>query len=214
MTPLRIFIVDDNFVARRGLGSTLNAQNGLVVVGEASTGTEALMSLPKTDTDVVLMDIRMAGLDGIKTTIEIKRLMPGIKVLVLTVVDDPIILAHALNAGATGYLVYGHFTPESLVAAIKTICAGGTANTPPLKDLFPAMDTDLIQGLTATHMLTAREQDVLKMIATGCENREIARALNIEEKTVKNHINSIYSKLHITNRQQAVLFALNARVRS
>lgn len=214
MIPLRVFIVDDNFIARRGLCSTLGVQDGLTVVGEASTGTEAIRSLQQISADIVLMDIRMTGLDGIRTTIELKRLIPEIKVLVLTVVDDPIILAHALNAGATGYLVYGHFTPESLVAAVKTVGAGGAVATPPLKDLFPATDTELPQNVAAMHKLTVREDEVMQMIATGCENREIARSLNIEEKTVKNHINSIYSKLNITSRQQAVLIALNARTRS
>ena len=214
MKQLRVFIVDDNFIARRGLCSTLSAQGRIAIAGESSTGTEALMTIGQTNTDVVLMDIRMAGMDGIKTTLELKRLVPEIKVLVLTVVNDPIILAHALNAGAAGYLVYGHFTPESLVAAVMSVGAGRTVCAPPLAELFPEVDTDRSQGALTERKLTAREDEVLKMIATGSDNREIARALSIEEKTVKNHINSIYSKLNITSRQQAVLLVLSAQVRN
>jgi len=213
MKHLRIFIVDDNFIARRGLSSTLGSQDGITIAGESSTGTETLRIIKQVEADVVLMDIRMSGLDGIKTTLELKRLMPEIKVLVLTVVDDPIILAHALNAGASGYLVYGHFTPDSLVAAVRTIADGGSAGTPPLEELFPEVGTKHDQDKAAIQKLTAREDEVLRMIATGCDNREIARGLNIEEKTVKNHINNIYSKLAITNRQQAVLFTLSAKIR-
>lgn len=213
MNELRVFIVDDNFIARRGLRSTLNTQNGIVIAGESSSGTEALATIGQTGADVVLMDIRMAGLDGIKTTRELRRLAPAAKVLVLTVIDDPIILAHALNAGAAGYLVYGHFTPESLVRAVQAINAGGSVGTPPLEELFPGVIPGQAQDPSSMHKLTIREDEVLAMIATGCDNREIARALNIEEKTVKNHINSIYSKLGITSRQQAVLLVLNTKVR-
>jgi len=214
MKQLRVFIVDDNFIARRGLCSTISGQSGVVIIGESSTGTEALKIIKQTDVDVVLMDIRMTGIDGIKTTVELKHLLPGIKVLILTVVDDPIILAHALNAGAAGYLVYGHFTPESLVSAVKAVGAGKAVCAPPLEDLFPDIDTNLIKGVSVASKLTARENEVLGMIATGCDNREIAGTLAIEEKTVKNHINSIYSKLNIVSRQQAVLFVLNSRARS
>jgi len=211
MKQLRVFIVDDNFIARRGLCSTLSAQEDLVVVGESSTGAEALRSMEQTSADVVLMDLRMTGMDGIKTTAELKRLLPKIKVLVLTVVDDPIVLAHALNAGARGYLVYGRFTPESLVAAVKAVGAGGSVCTPPLEDLLPPADLSQTSDAAAVRKLTMRENEVLHMIATGCDNREIARSLNIEEKTVKNHINNIYSKLNITSRQQAVLLVLRHR---
>ncbi|MCL2149647.1 MAG: response regulator transcription factor [Dehalococcoidia bacterium] len=211
MKQIQVFIVDDNFVARRGLCSTLSAQVGITIAGESSTGTEALRTIKQIGADVVLMDIRMSGMDGIKTTSELKRLMPEIQILVLTVVDDPIVLAHALNAGAAGYLVYGHFTPESLVTAVMATGAGASICTPPLEELFPGTTIDQWSGIAVAHQLTAREDEIWKMIATGCDNREIARTLNIEEKTVKNHINNIYSKLGIASRQQAVLLALNTR---
>ena len=214
MKQLQVFIVDDNFIARRGLCSTLSAQGDIAIAGESSTGTEALRVIPQTGADVVLMDIRMSGLDGIKTTAALKHLMPSVKVLVLTVIDDPIVLAHALNAGASGYLVYGHFTPESLISAVKAIGKGEVIGTPSLKDLLPEANVDWTQSITAMQGLTTREEEVLLMIATGCENREIARTLNIEEKTVKNHINSIYSKLNITSRQQAVLLTLSVKTKN
>ncbi len=213
MKQLRVFIVDDNFIARRGLCSTIGGQKDITIAGESSTGTEALKIINQTATDIVLMDIRMTGMDGIKTTIKLKRLLPEIKVLILTVVDDPIILAHALNAGAAGYLVYGYFTPESLIAAVKTTGTGGSVYIPPLEMLFPKTEMNQWQSTSVAPKLTARENEVLEMIATGCDNREIAKALVIEEKTVKNHINNIYSKLNITSRQQAVLLVLNTKVK-
>jgi two-component system NarL family response regulator len=207
MTAIRIFIVDDNFVARRGLRSALESEKEIYITGEASSGAEALKALRGKAADIVLMDIRMGEMDGIKTTRELKRVQPGVKVLVMTVIDDPIILAHVLNAGAAGYLIYGHFTPQDLTAAVKDVAAGGLARIPPLEEMFPSIEFDR-HLLETEDRLTSREIEVLKLIASGCENREIAEILHIEEKTVKNHINNIYSKLNITSRQQAVLYML------
>jgi two-component system NarL family response regulator len=207
MSTIRIFIVDDNFIARRGLRSALESEKELYITGEASSGAEALKALRDKAADIVLMDIRMGEMDGIKTTQALKRIQPDVKVLIMTVIDDPIVLAHVLNAGAAGYLVYGHFTPQDLTAAVRNIATGGLVRIPPLEELFPSLKFNQ-QPLDAEARLTSREIEVLKLIASGCENREIAEILHIEEKTVKNHINNIYSKLNITSRQQAVLYML------
>ncbi len=216
MNITRVFIVDDNFIARRGLRSTLETEAGINVVGEASTGVEAIGSLPVSDVDVVLMDIRMPELGGINTAAELLRQAPDLKILMLTVVDDPFTLAGALAAGAAGYLVYGHFSPEQLAEAVFRVAAGETVCLPPLTDLFPVEGGEAAEAGIGARIsaLTPRELEVLKLIAAGRENREIAQALGIEEKTVKNHINSIYSKLGISNRQQALLCMLDARFRS
>jgi DNA-binding NarL/FixJ family response regulator len=215
MKAIRVFIVDDNFIARRGLRSTLESEEDISVVGEASTGVEAIRIMPASGVDVVLMDIRMPDVNGIETTARLLGHNPELKILMLTVVDDPFVLAGALAAGAGGYLVYGHFTPDQLVEAVFKASAGETVCLPSLPDLLPEEARQLAEGKGAGEVaLTHREAGVLDLIAAGKENREIAETLRIEEKTVKNHINSIYSKLGISNRQQAVWYVLSTRFRS
>ncbi len=201
MNKLRVFIVDDNFVARRGLRSVLEVAEDITVVGEASTGVEAIRCLDEIEVDITLMDIRMPGLSGVEATGAVLRAHPGARVLMMTVVEDPVILASAMMAGARGYLSYGHFTPEVLVDALRAVAAGRRVTVPPL----PAAPNIQGPGLAA---LTQREAEILRLIATGRENREIAGALSIEEKTIKNHINNIYSKLGVQSRQEAIYYLL------
>lgn len=205
MKPVRVLIVDDNFVARRGLRSVLEAEESIEITGEASNGREAVRKADTCQADVVLMDLRMPEMNGIDATLELAGGGAAMKILILTVVDDPLILANALNAGAAGYLVYGHFNPSDLITAVKSTAAGQRITVPPLASFFP--DAGQAQaGATRVEweLLTPRETEVLKLIAAGRENREISAALAIEEKTVKNHINSIYSKLGVDNRKEAI----------
>jgi len=212
MSQIRILIVDDNFVARRGLRSFLNTENNIVVAGEASTGKAAIGWVKDNAADIVLMDVRMPDTDGIEATAQILKLKPELKILMLTVVDEQAILLRALLAGAKGYLVYGRFTPEELIEAIHVIGRGGTVAIPPVS---PALLENIQLHIDSAHdinemesmePLTAREKEILSLIAVGKGNREIADALNIEEKTVKNHINNIYSKLQIKSRYEAISY--------
>jgi len=205
MSNIGVFIVDDNFIARRGLRSVLESESGITIVGEASTGSEAVRHVHEGGADVILMDIRMSGIDGIRATAEIMKNYPNAKVLVLTVIEDPVVLANAMLAGASGYLVYGHFAPESLTDAIRAVANGEVVNVP----CIPAPLNIKRREPTEQGKLTQREEEVLRLIAVGRENREIARSLQIEEKTVKNHINNIYSKLNVRNRQEAIYYVLN-----
>jgi len=210
MKPIRVLIVDDNFVARRGLRSVLEAEEGIDIAGEACNGQEAVRKVPACQADVVLMDIRMPEMDGIEATLKLAEGGTEKKILILTVVDDPLMLANALNAGAAGYLVYGHFSPAGLIAAVKSAAGGQKVTMPPLASFFP--DTPRVEaGETRIvwEALTPREAEVLKLIAAGQENREIADALAIEEKTVKNHINNIYSKLGVNSRKEAIARVLS-----
>lgn len=212
MNKITILIVDDNFVARRGLRSFLQMENDIVVLGEASTGSAAIEWIRGTPADVVLMDVRMTGMDGIEATAEILKIRPETKVLMLTVVEEQAILLRALLAGARGYLVYGQFTPECLTEAIRTVASGGSTITPPLA---PQILDHIRNNVTSIHdiaelesmePLTPREKEIFGLIAIGKGNREIANTLNIEEKTVKNHINNIYSKLQIKSRYEAISY--------
>ncbi len=214
MSQIRILIVDDNFVARRGLRSFLQTEGDIAVVGEASTGRAAIEWVQGNAADIVLMDVRMPDTDGIEATTQILKLKPKTKVLMLTVVDEQSTLLRALLAGAKGYLVYGRFTPEELIKAIRVIGTGGTVAIP---SVAPALLENIESYLTGVQdiaemenmePLTTREKEILSLIAIGKGNREIAENLNIEEKTVKNHINNIYSKLQIKSRYEAISYIL------
>ncbi len=208
MSKIRVFCVDDNFVARRGLRSVLEAENDIEVVGEASSGSEALKRLKGCPADVVLMDIRMSDIDGIEATALLLTQNPEARVLMATVIEDPKVHLNAMLAGAMGYMVYGHFVPESLIEAVRAIASGQRVNIPPLPEEAAASPVE-----SEGNELTQREAEIMKLIAAGKDNREISGALYIEEKTVKNHINNIYSKLHVNTRQEAIYFTLNSMLR-
>jgi DNA-binding NarL/FixJ family response regulator len=214
MNRIRILIVDDNFVARRGLRSLFQAESDIAVQGEASTGRAAIDWIKSNIADVVLMDVRMPDTDGIEATAEILKIKPETKVMMLTVVEEQATLLRALLSGAKGYLVYGQFTPEELVKAVRVIAVGSTVAIPPIA---PALLENIQTYVTITNditemesmePLTARERDILGLIALGKGNHEIAVSLSVEEKTVKNHINNIYSKLQLKSRYEAISYML------
>jgi DNA-binding NarL/FixJ family response regulator len=187
----------------------LEVENDMEVVGEASSGSEALKSLRDCPADVVLMDIRMSDIDGIEATSLLLRQNPHARVLMATVIEDPATHMNAMLAGARGYLVYGHFVPDSLIEAIRAVFEGKYVNIPPLPEAAtpPAPENE-------GNALTQRENEILKQISEGKDNREIASSLDIEEKTVKNHINNIYSKLHVNTRREAIYYMLHSMLRN
>jgi DNA-binding NarL/FixJ family response regulator len=207
MADIKVFIVDDNFIARRGLRSVLEVQEGITVAGEASSGIEALQKLRNCDSDVILMDVRMPEIDGVETTVQILKANPNARVLLSTVVEDPAVHMSAILAGARGYLVYGHFAIDELAKAVRAVAGGGRVSLPPIPELTGA-SVDVSSADVSSAGLTPREQEILKLISAGNDNREIAATLKIEEKTVKNHINSIYSKLGVPGRREAIYYML------
>jgi DNA-binding NarL/FixJ family response regulator len=205
---IRVLVVDDNFVVRRGLQSSLEFDPSLAVVGEASTGDDAIALARDLVPDIILMDIRMPGMDGIAATEIISDESPSTRVIVLTWSEDPEHLRSAILAGAKGYLVHGRFSPERLSEAVHVVHEGGALITPMLA---PALLDFVRQGAQGgrgrtgiSSALTPREIEVLEFVVAGKSNREIAEALFIEEKTVKNHVSNIYSKLHLKNRYEAI----------
>jgi len=219
MNGIYLLIVDDNFVARRGLRSFLGTEDGITVAGEAASGREAIDWVRGNGADIVLMDIRMPDTDGIAATVEITRLAPRTRVVMLTVVEDQAVLIQAILAGARGYLVYSRFTPEELAEAIRRVHAGETVFRPEVSPSLlrhiseHASEVSDIREMENMEPLTAREKEILGMIATGTGNRDIAEELGIEEKTVKNHINNIYSKLQIKSRYQAITYMFRSQER-
>lgn len=204
---IRVVVVDDNFVVRRGLQSSLEFDSNIDVVGEGSDGDEAIALARELVPDVMLMDIRMPVRDGISATEIISDEAPSTRVLMLTWSEDPEHLRSAVLAGARGYLVHGRFSPERLAEAVRVLYDGGALITPMLA---PAL-LEFVRGSAKQQrrtggpsVLTRREIDVLEYIVSGKSNREIAEALFIEEKTVKNHISNIYAKLHLKNRYEAI----------
>ncbi len=202
MPPIRILIADDHPVVRAGLQGMLASQPDFVVVGEAASGDEAVRLTALCAPDIVLMDLRMAELDGAAATAQITKQHPKTAVLVLTTYESSADILRAIEAGATGYLLKD--TPrDELIAAIRKV-AQGTAV------LAPSVATRLLQQSQrpAQETLSARELEVLSLVARGASNKEAARQLHISEATIKTHLIHIFGKLGVTDRTAAVTIAL------
>ena len=210
MTPVRVLLVDDDDLMRAGLTAVLSSDETIDVVGEAPDGRAAVERAIELRPDVVLMDVRMPGLDGIAATRELLAVSPDIKVVVLTTFEQDDYIFGALTAGASGFLLK-RTRPEELIAAIHTVAAGDSLLSPSVTRTViqrvagqPAPDLGAEARLDG---LTARERDVLELIARGLSNGEIAATLVIEESTVKTHVRHILRKLRLRDRVQAVIFA-------
>ena len=212
----RVFIVDDQSLIRQGLKALLELEPDLQVVGEAENGQNALdlietLQGTPLQPDVVMMDVRMPVMDGVAATREISDRFAGTKVLVLTTFDDDQYVATALRYGAIGYLLKD--TPsEELAAAIRAVHKGYTQLGPGLVEKImakvpAAAPVPPASPPSSWDELTPREQEVLRMIAKGASNREIAKALFISEGTVKNHVTNILNRLNLRDRTQAAIFA-------
>ena len=208
---IRVLIIDDNFVVRRGLQSSLEFDPAIQIVGEGSSGDEAIELARDLVPDVILMDIRMPDRDGIAATEVISDESPASKVLILTWSEDPEHLRSAVLAGAKGYLVHGRFSPERLSEAVHVIHEGGALITPMLAPALLEFVRAGAQGgrsrSASGSVLTPRELQVLQLLAEGLPNRGIAQALGISEHTVKYHVNAILGKLGAQSRTEAVVRA-------
>ncbi|NET57677.1 MAG: response regulator transcription factor [Symploca sp. SIO2E6] len=201
---IRILLVDDQSLIRRGLKALLKLEATLQVVGEADNGQTAIQLVETLQPDVVLMDIRMPVMDGVAATKEISQRFPEIKVLVLTTFDDDQYLTQALQYGAAGYLLKDT-PPEELAQAIQAVHKGYTHLGPGLGKRVMAQIHPPPSPPPGWEELTPREQEILQLIATGASNREIAQELHITEKTVKNHVTNILSRLNLRDRTQAAI---------
>jgi DNA-binding NarL/FixJ family response regulator len=199
---IRLLIADDHPVVRTGLQGMLAGQPDFEIVGEATTGLEAVAMTAALHPDVVLMDLRMAELDGVAATAQIRKQQPETPVLVLTTYDSNADILRAIEAGATGYLLKD--TPrDQLFSAIRAVAQGKSA-------LAPAVASRLLRRMhaPAEEALSAREIEVLALVARGASNKEIGRSLHISEGTVKSHLIHIFSKLGVADRTAAVTVAL------
>lgn len=205
--PIRVMIVDDHGIVRDGITLRLGLIEGIEVVGEAGSGTDALIAAPQLSPDVVLMDIRMPELDGIETTRQLKEASPDVKVVMLTTFDDRDYVKSAMDAGASGYLLKTADSDE-IAAAVRTAQAGKVA-------LDPGAALALVESMQEGERiesfdLSDRELEVLTVLCEGKSNREIGATLHISPLTVKTHLQSIFQKLSAADRAQAVAIALRS----
>ena len=204
---LRILIADDHMVVRRGLRSLLTPRNGMEVVGESADGVEAVSLAKELQPDVILMDMVMPNKDGVTAIEEIKQYNPEARILVLTSFGEEGQVAKAIKAGALGYLLKDS-SPDELFQAIRNVAAGHLSLP---SNLALKLMQDLqrpLQPAAPEAILTERELDVLKGIAHGLSNQEIAAELSIGVSTVSTHVRSMFSKLNLNNRTQAALYAV------
>ena len=208
--PIRVLVVDDQRLIRESIASLLDIQPGIAVVGTAADGREAVEQAVALVPDVVLMDVRMPTMDGIEALAALRRRVPGCQVVMLTTFDDEEYVVQALRAGASGYLLKDRPARE-LADAVRLAYAG-------VVQFDPAAAARLVTALgrpagvvptdeAASHVLTGREREVLRLVAAGATNREIAERLYLSEGTVKNHISRILGRLGLRDRTQAAIYA-------
>jgi NarL family two-component system response regulator LiaR len=208
---IRVLVVDDHAVVREGLRTFLSLQDGIDVVGEAGDGREAVAVAERERPDVVLMDLVMPRLDGVQAMRELRSRVPRARVIVLTSFLDDDRLLPAIRAGAAGYLLK-NVEPSELARAVRAADAGEAL-------IDPAVAARLVDALADgeerdEQPLTAREQEVLDLVARGYANKRIALELGIAEKTVKTHVGHVLAKLGVADRTQAALYATRAGRRS
>jgi DNA-binding NarL/FixJ family response regulator len=211
----RVLIADDDDLMRAGLVELLSGDRSIEVVGEASTGREAVDRSRRLGPDVVLMDVRMPDLDGIAATRELTRVAPRVRVLILTTFEQDDYVFGALRAGASGFLVK-RTRPEDMIAAVHTVAGGEALLSPSVTrrviDRTAQQPTPELADQARLDELTPREREVLELVARGLSNREIAAELVVEESTIRSHIRRILMKLDLRDRVQIVIFAYETGV--
>jgi DNA-binding NarL/FixJ family response regulator len=207
---IRVALVDDQAIVRAGLARILSPADGFEVVAECADGREAVQQLPALHPDVVLMDVRMPHLDGIAATVKLRAADDPLDILVLTTFGEDEVLWGAIAAGAAGF-VLKDCSAEDLIAAVRAIAGGGAwfdpGVAPRLLDQYRRLVVPTAREAARLQLLTDRENEILKLMARGATNAEIAETLHVAEATVKTHIGSIFAKLGVRDRAAAIVFA-------
>ncbi len=206
-SPIRIVIGDDHAIFRDGTRAVLEREDDLCVVGEAETGEEALALALELRPAVAILDIRMPGLNGLEVAARLTEAAPGIRTLILSAYDDDEYVTEALQRGAAGYLLKSA-PGDELVSAVRSVVAGVTV-------LHESISRQLVQRRpppAAAWRLSSRELEILRLIAQGRHNKEIARRLGISLRTVETHLNNVFSKMGVSSRTEAVLGAVNEQL--
>jgi two-component system NarL family response regulator len=213
---IRVLIADDQALFRRGLCVVLGTEDRIEVVAEAENGEEAVAKARDMSPDVVLMDVRMPGINGIDAARQIRETNPATRIVMLTVSDEEEDLYEAIKAGANGYLLK-EISVEEVAGAVRAVVQGKSLISPTMASKLLSEFTVLAKKAEERQQypapaLTTRELEVLKLVARGMSNREIADRLFISENTVKNHVRNILEKLHLHSRMEAVIYAVRERL--
>jgi len=214
LDTIRVLICDDHALFRRGLVMVLESEDGIEVVAEAEDGEDAVAKAEESAPDVILMDVRMPKMSGIEATRAIADAVPTAKILMLTVSDEEEDLYEAVKAGATGYLLK-EISIEEVANAIRAVTTGQSLISPSMASKLLSEFNNLAkqaQQKVLAPKLTDRELQVLKLVAQGLSNREVAEQLFISENTVKNHVRNILEKLHLHSRMEAVVYAVREKL--
>jgi len=214
--PIRVLVVDDHALFRRGLVLVLESEEGIEVVGEADDGDAGVARAEELAPDVILMDVRMPRMGGIEATRAVSAALPSCRIIMLTVSDEEEDLYEAIKAGATGYLLK-EISIEEVADAVRAVMQGQTLISPSMASKLISEFASLARRATDNQQLpaprlTERELGVLRLVAQGLTNREIGEQLFIAENTVKNHVRNILEKLHLHSRMEAVLFAVREKL--
>jgi two-component system NarL family response regulator len=214
-TRIRVLIVDDHELFRRGLALTLGTEHDVEVVGEAGDGAEAVAQALALEPDVVLMDIRMPGTSGIEAARRIRAAQPDVRIVMLTVSEDEEDLFASIRAGASGYLLK-ELSIDEVAATVRAVHRGQSLISPSMATKLLAEFNTLSRRVEEERglapRLTDRELEVLRLLARGMPNREIATELHIAENTVKNHVRNILEKLKLRSRMEAALYAVREKI--
>lgn len=213
MTKIKLIIVDDHKLFREGIKALLAVTDDIEIVGEAEDGAIAMNRIREIEPDVILMDINMPGLNGIRVTEQILAQHPQTRIIMLTMLEDDASIFHAMRAGARGYLLKGA-EPEEVLSVIRAVAEGqalfGPAIATRLMQYFKELSAKPAVSDSPFPELTDRELELLRLIAQGLNNQEIAQKLVLSPKTVRNHITNIFSKLQVADRAQAIVRAREA----
>jgi DNA-binding NarL/FixJ family response regulator len=196
---IRVLVADDHVTVREGLAAMIGRQPDMMVVGEAATGREAVDLWHQLRPDVVLLDLRMPVLDGVEAAIEIRKILPSARIVILTTFDSNQEISRAIKAGAKGYLLKDALR-EELLDCIRKVHTGETA--------IPSALVGKLASVVSSEALTGRELDVLTLLARGMSNKEIGLNLHIGETTVKSHLRNVFSKLNVLSRTEAIAVAI------
>ncbi|PZS33886.1 MAG: DNA-binding response regulator [Pseudonocardiales bacterium] len=216
LEPIRVLVVDDHALFRRGLEMVLEQEPDIEVVGEAGDGGQAVQKSIETAPDIVLMDVRMPKGSGIEACRAIKEAVPSAKIIMLTISDEELDLYEAIKAGATGYLLK-EISIEEVASAIRAVQNGQSLISPSMASKLLTEFAIMVKRgdekeQVPTPRLTDREMEVLRLVARGLNNRDIAKELFISENTVKNHVRNILEKLQLHSRMEAVVYAVREKL--
>jgi DNA-binding NarL/FixJ family response regulator len=213
MTNIRVMIADDHKLFREGIKALLAITDDIEIVGEAEDGDAALKKSRELEPDVILMDINMPGMNGIRVTEQILEKHPQTRIIMLTMLEDDASIFHAMRAGARGYLLKGA-DPDEMLSVIRAVAEGqalfGPAIATRLMNYFKELGVKSAAPGTPFPELTERELEILRLISQGLNNQKIAQKLVLSHKTVRNHITNIFSKLQVADRAQAIVRAREA----